>query len=424
MERIAEKRDGNLNIEGRGTLEWELDHMVPMLRGLLELHLERVMERERDAFLGYARYGRKPVGMTNERNGTSPKKVMTRFGELELHVPRDRDGEFETAVVGRYQKREGKVNRLILEMFVGGLSTRRMKKLTQMLLGRGYSAATISNINKSLNSEMEAWLHGPIEEEIAVLFVDGLNLPVRRFHVSKESLLVALGITRDGRRRIVGVSLGARESAESWRQFFVELKKRGLKSAAVCLGVMDGLPGLETAFEAAFPKAVLQRCIIHKTWNVAAKLPRGIQRNCLAQMSRIFNAADEAQARERFGIWAQQWRKVAAEAVACLEKDLDRVLTFYRFPQAIWKKIRTTNIIERMFKEFRRRTRAMDSFPNEECCLRCVYAISRNLDQAWSRRPMWRGDPFGQGREDRSEPVEAVALDAAVVQAEEVAAVA
>lgn len=423
MERIADREGGSHAVE-RGTLEWELDHLVPLLRSLVEMKLERVMEHERDEFLGYGRYARKPEGVTNERNGTSPRHVMTRLGELELHVPRDRDGEFETAVLGRYQKREGKVNRLILEMFIGGISTRRMKKLTKMLLGRGYSASTISAVNKSLTGEMKAWLTGPIEEEIAVVLVDGLNLPVRRFHVSKESLLVALGITRDGRRRIIGVSLGARESAESWRQFFGELKKRGLKSTAVALGVMDGLPGLESAFEAAFPKAVIQRCMVHKTWNVAAKLPRGIQAGCLAQMKRIFNAADEAQARERFGIWAQEWGKVAAEAVACLEKDLDRVLTFYRFPKGVWKKIRTTNIIERMFKEFRRRTRAMDSFPNEECCLRCVYAIGRNLDQAWSRRLVWRGDILGGQGKEGEKPAEVVPLKASVVVAEEVAAVA
>ena len=376
-----------------GTLEWELDNLVPLLRTLVEHHLERTMEKERDAVLGYELYERKPEGVSNERNGSSSRRVMTRLGELELEVPRDRDGEFKTAVLGRYQRREGKVNRLILEMFIGGISTRKMKKLTRMLLGRGYSASTISEINKSLTGEMKEWLYGPITEEIAVLFIDGHNLPVRRFHVSKESLLLALGVTRDGRRRILGVSLGDRESASSWKQFLQDLKKRGLKG--VRLGAMDGLPGLESAFEEVFPRAAIQRCTLHKTWNVATKLPKSIQAACLAQMKRIFHAADETEARKRAAIWRDAWKKTAPSAVECLFKDLDACLTFYRFPKHIRRSLRTTNIIERLFKEFRRRTRAMDSFPNEECCLRCIYALSRNLDATWSRIRLWRGDPFG-----------------------------
>jgi putative transposase len=267
-----------------------------------------------------------------------------------------------------------------------------MKKLTQMLLGKGYSASTISEINKSLNGEMKEWLNGPIEDDVSVIFIDGVNLPVRRFHVSKESLLVALGITRAGRRRILGVSLGQRESSQSWKQFLGELVHRGLKGSTLKVGVMDGLAGLENAFEEVFPKALIQRCMVHKTWNVAAKLPQSIQAGCLAQMKRIFNAKDETEARDRAAIWKSEWMKVAPNAVECLFKDLDACLIFYRFPKKTWRKIRTTNIIERMFKEFRRRTRSMDSFPNEECCLRCIYAISRNLDQVWGRIRLWRGD--------------------------------
>lgn len=401
MEKIAKQEAEGKGLR-QGTLEWEMDRLVPLMRMLVEFQLERTMEKERDAVLGYELYGRKPDGKTNERNGSYRRKVMTRMGELELEVPRDRDGEFETAVLGRYQKREGKVNRMILEMFVGGISTRKMKKLTRMLLGRGYSASTISEINKSVTGEMKEWLNGPIEDNVAVMFIDGVNLPVRRFHVSKESLLVALGITRDGHRRILGVSLGDRESASSWGQFLGDLKKRGLKGSVLRLGVMDGLPGLESAFEEVFPRAAIQRCTLHKTWNVAVKLPKSIQQGCLSQMKRIFHAKNEADARVRAQIWKEEWEKVAPSAVECLLKDLDACLAFYRFPKKLWKKIRTTNIIERLFKEFRRRTRSMDSFPNEECCLRCIYAISRNLDQAWGQRRLWRGDLLAESSSEEN----------------------
>jgi len=394
--RIAKNEGQGTGPERIGTAEWEIDHLMPMLRQIVSLHLEQTMRKELDALLGYAEYERKPEGVTDERNGSYGRGFMTRLGPVELEIPRDRQGQYRTQVVGRYQKREPKVNRLILEMFIGGISTRKMKKLTRMLLGRGYSASTISEINKTLTAEMKAWFYGPIEEDISLVFIDGVNLPVRRFHVSKESLLVALGATRDGRRRILGVSLGDRESAESWRQFLAELKKRGLKSAGVKLGVMDGLPGLETAFEESFPKARVQRCVFHKLSNVAVKIPASIQADCLSQLKRVLSAKNEAEARERAQVWKEHWEKTAPSAVECFFKDLDAVLTFYRFPKRIWKSIRTTNIIERLFKEFRRRTRSMDSFPNEDCALRCIYGISRNLDETWRKRRLWRGDPFGE----------------------------
>lgn len=396
MTRIAKNEDQGMNPERFGTAEWEIDNLMPMLRQIVSLHLEQTMRKELDALLGYAEYERKPKGVTNERNGGYGRGLMTRLGPVDLEVPRDREGQFHTQVVGRYQKREGKVNRLILEMFIGGISTRKMKKLTRMLLGKGYSASTVSEINKTLTSEMKAWFYGPIEDDISVVFIDGVNLPVRRFHVSKESLLVALGVTRDGRRRILGVSLGDRESATSWAEFLKSLKQRGLKSAGVKLGAMDGLAGLETAFEEAFPKAAIQRCVFHKLSNVAVKLPASIKADCLAQLKRVFSAKDEEGARERAQVWKEHWEKTAPSAVECFFKDLDAVLTFYRFPKRIRKSIRTTNIIERLFKEFRRRTRAMDSFPNEDCALRCIYGISRNLDETWKKRKLWRGDPFGE----------------------------
>lgn len=146
------------------------------------------------------------------------------------------------------------------------------------------------------------------------------------------------------------------------------------------------MPGLEDAFIEAFPKAKVQRCVVHKLRNIAAKLPRKIQKDCVDHAKRIFYAGSYEEAIEHLGVWKNAWEKVAPTAVACLEKDLEAVLTFYEQPKALWKLLRTTNTIERTFKEFRRRTRQMDSLPNEDCCLRCIYAISCNLNETWSKR--------------------------------------
>ncbi|NPV29975.1 MAG: hypothetical protein HPY58_10065 [Firmicutes bacterium] len=185
---------------------------------------------------------------------------------------------------------------------------------------------------------------------------------------------------------MLGVQLGDRESSASWREFFKDLKRRGFKGEHLIMGIMDGLPGLESAFTEAFPKAKVQRCVVHKLRNIASKLPRKIQKDCLDHAKRIFYAGSHEEAEERFHAWKDVWEKIAPRAVACLEKDLQAVLQFYTQPKPLWKLLRSTNTIERTFKEFKRRTRQMDSLPNEDCCLRCIFAISQDLNQTWSEK--------------------------------------
>lgn len=364
-----------------------IDGLAEYIRGFIKHAVEQAVKQELTNFLGYEQYQRGEEKRDNYRNGYYERDLLTRYGLIEdIQVARDRNGEFESKVLSRYKRREEKIDRQIIDLFIGGISTRKMKKITKELLGKGYSPGTISRINKQLTQEMRAWLEQPIEDNIIYIFLDGLNLPVKRFTVSKESLLVAIGITVDGYRKILGVQLGDRESASSWREFFKDLKRRGLKGENLILGIMDGLPGLEQAFTEAFPKARVQRCVVHKLRNVAAKLPRKIQKDCLAHAKRIFYAGSLEEAEERFRDWKAAWEKVAPSAVSCLEKDLAAVLSFYTQPKPLWKLLRSTNTIERTFKEFRRRTRQMDSLPNEDCCLRCIYAISCELNQTWAKK--------------------------------------
>jgi putative transposase len=376
----------NVQINEKWGQEIFIDGLVEYIRGFIKYAVEQAVKHELTNFLGYEKYKRNDGERDNYRNGYYERNLQTRYGYIEdIQVAQDRNGEFESKVLPRYKRREEKVDRQIVDLFIGGISTRKMKKITQEIMGKGYSAGTISKINKQLTQEMRAWLERPIEDKIVYIFLDGLNLPVKRFTVSKESLLVAIGITADGYRQILGVQLGDRESASSWREFFKDLKRRGLKGEILRLGVMDGLPGLEQAFTEAFPKAKVQRCVVHKLRNIAAKLPRKIQEDCLDHAKRIFYANSLEEAKERFSAWKDNWEKVAPSAVNCLEKDLVAVLNFYTQPRLLWKSLRTTNIIERTFKEFKRRTRQMDSLPNEDCCLRCIYAISMNLNQSWAK---------------------------------------
>lgn len=382
-----------VNVNGEWGQEIFINGLAEYVRAFIKHALEQALQHELEAFLGYQRYQRSECKQ-NYRNGYYQRDLDTRFGEIEnIQVPRDRNGEFEPKVLPRYQRREEKLDRQILDLFIGGISTRKMKKITKELLGKGYSAGTISKINKQLTEEMRAWMQQPIEDNIQYIFLDGLNLPVKRFAVSKESLLVAIGITTDGYRKILAVQLGNRESAGSWREFLKDLVRRGLKGEHLKMGIMDGLAGLENVFSEIFPRARIQRCVVHKLRNVAAKLPRRIQKDCLDHLKRIFYAKDLEAAQKRFQEWKQVWEKTAPSAVQCLEKDLEAVLSYYTQPQPFWKILRTTNTIERTFKEFRRRTRQMDSLPNEDCCLRCIYAISKELNDTWGKK---RVDGYAQ----------------------------
>ncbi len=395
LEQYEEKINPDEQIEL--TQEFFLDGLSDYIRALIKRALEEAIKRELTEFLGYKPYER-GVDKENYRNGSYTRDLTTRFGPIEgIRVSRDRCGEFEPRVIKRYKRREEKIDRDIQSLFIGGISTRRMKSITKALFGKGYSSSTISRINKELTEEMREWMESPIEDDILYLFLDGLNLPIRRFTVSKESLLVAIGITVSGHRKVLGVQLGDRESASSWREFLKDLKRRGLKGEKLKLGVMDGLSGLEEAFSESFPRAKIQRCVVHKLRNIASKLPRSIQRECMGECKRVFYSSSFEEAMERFNVWKGKWEKVAPGAVHCLERDLEAVLRFYEFPESHRVSIRTTNIIERCFKEFRRRTRAMDSFPNEDCCLRCIFMISMEMNERWSRR---RVHNFGIGMEE------------------------
>jgi transposase-like protein len=389
----------NVYVNEKWGQEIFIDGLAQYIREFLKHAFEETIRLELQEMLGRKPYER-TESTNNYRNGSYDRDLETRFGVIEdIKVARDRNGEFYPRVLERYRRREEKIDQRIIELFIGGISTRKMKKITRDLFGKGYSASTISKINKQLTEEMRAWMEAPIEDNIKYIYLDGLNLPVKRFAVSKESLLMAIGITTDGYRVILAVQLGDRESASSWLEFLKDLKRRGLKGEHLELGIMDGLTGLENVFLECFPKAKTQRCVVHKLRNIAAKLPRKIQKDCLNHVKRVFYANSYDEALNRFNDWKSHWDKVAPGAVHCLEKDLDSVLQFYHFPKHHWKIIRTTNIIERTFKEFRRRTRQMDSLPNEDCCLRCVYAIASNLNDCWANRKV---DGFSPRRKENA----------------------
>jgi len=360
--------------------------LADRVRGFSRLVLETTIEGELTEFLGYLPYER-ICGKANSRNGHYRRDIATRMGLLEdVRIARDRNGSFSSVILPRYCRKEQWINQRIFELFVAGASTRRMKRLTKKLFGHGYSAGAVSDINKQLTGQVKEWMKGPITEEIVYLFIDGLNIPVRRRTVGKESLLSCVGITREGKRILLAMQLGDREKAPVWREFFKDLKARGFKTDCLRLGIMDGLPGLEEAFGSEFPNAKVQRCVVHKLRNVSCKVPRKLQDEVMRACKKIFNAKDANEARRRFIEWKETYGHLVPGAVECLEKDLAVCLTFYYFPEEHWINIRTTNTIERVFREFRRRIRQMDALQGEDSALRILYALAVEINTRWEER--------------------------------------
>jgi len=225
------------------------------------------------------------------------------------------------------------------------------------------------------------WLSG---DNYRYIYVDGVNFHIRRGKsVEIEPVLVVLGVREDGVRKVIGLQAGDKESASTWRELFKDLKKRGITHLEVNLGIMDGLTGLERVFKEEFPNATVQRCQVHKAKNVLAKVPRKYKQYVADDIRSIFYAEDKETALHNYEVFKKKWGSIVPKAVECLEKDLVSCMTFFDFPKEHWAALRTTNIIERLNKEFKRRTKVMEILAGEVSCYRLLYFIAMRMEKRW-----------------------------------------
>ena len=324
------------------------------------------------------------------RNGHYRRDLVTRMGVLEgIKVPRCRDGGFRTKVFVRYKRYREEVEEAVRRMFLAGVSTRRVGDAIKPLLGASMSAQTVSRITRSLDQEVRRFHSRALSDEYRYLFLDGVSLKVRDgVRVRKKSILVAYGIRWDGRREIIDFCQVGAESTASWEAFLNDLFLRGLLGKRLELIISDGSPAIKAALELVYGKVPHQRCWAHKLRNVVAKLKKRDQEECISQAREIYNAPHRREAIEAFWRWARRWRKVAPKAVECLEKDLEELLAHFDCPLEHRKRIRTTNVIERSFREVRRRIRPMSSFKNKKSCDRIIYGITHHLNEQWEKKPL------------------------------------
>lgn len=359
-------------------------------------YLSDLMNAELTMFLGRGRYERRSRN-GNYRNGSYERHFTLKgIGEVVVCVPRDRKGLFRSQVLPARKQYEDALREDLSLIFLSGVSTRTLSLLSRRLIGRSVSHEEISKANAGLTEAVERWRMRDLSDEpIKYLYIDGVVFHMRvGGSVENVSVLVVIGVTVSNHRKVLGLQSGDKESASSWREFFKDLKARGLKAEDVVLGVMDGLAGLERVFKEEFPRAKVQRCQVHVAKNVLAKVPKKLKEPVADEMRSIFYASSKQKAWEFFRGFKDKWSKEIPSAVRCLENALDASLSFFSFPREEWISLRTTNVIERLNKEFKRRTKSMEIVAGENSCYRLLAFISLKMEL------YWRANPVGRVREN------------------------
>jgi len=347
-------------------------------QGLKRL-LESLLEDEVTTKVNARRYERSSRRQ-GYRGGHYIRYLITRYGPLQsLRVPRLAEGTADFELFDKYQRRRTDVDAAIGRLFLQGVSTRRLKSIAKELFGREVSATTVSKTASYLDAELKNYQTRPLSDDFPFLFLDGITQKVREIGVEKKVMLCALGMREDGTKDMLSFQLADREDLDSWRAFLVDLKSRGLQGKALKLITTDGNPALLKAIKEIYPFLKVQRCIVHKLRNVAIKLKRVHLRPCMAEAKDVFNAPSRREGIKRFKTWKDKWQVEEERAVRCMEKDLYHCLHYYSFPEELWKKIRTTNLLERDFREVRRRTRPMGFFPHEESAQRIFYGVTNGI---------------------------------------------
>jgi len=349
--------------------------------------LEELMGYERQCFLNVYPYERSEQRV-DQANGFYRRHLTTRLGGLELKVPRTRSGQFQTQVLKRYQRREPVINEALKQVFVLGVSTRQAGRALAALVEDAVSATTVSAVAKALDASVHAFHRRRLSDHYRYLLLDGVSVRIRLVgKVQRRMVLCAYGITLKGQRELIDFQIVNAEGHESWFDFLWGLFHRGLHGEFLELIATDGQTGLAKAIGRLWPAVPHQRCWAHKLRNLENKL-KASQQACLDQAKLIYQASNRTEAIGLFRLWKRRWQGQAPKAVACLERDLEELLAFFDCPQVHWKRLRTTNVIERLFVEVRRRIRTMCAFTTRNSCERILFSVFDRMNQQWTRHPL------------------------------------
>jgi putative transposase len=345
-------------------------------------------ERQRDLYMVSPRYGR-TAERKDYRNGYYPRDFVTRFGTLQLRVARTRKRGFLPEVVNKFQRRAEEVTLLIREAFLRGISTRQVGRVVAVLTSEAVSPQTVSRITQQLDAAVRAFHQARLSDEYAYLFLDGVSLRMRRPAGRKRvHMLVAYGVRRDGTRHLLAFMRSQGESQVDWEGLLGDLYRRGLEGKNLLLIVTDGCAGLAAAIQTVYPRAPHQRCWVHKMRNILEHVRKRDYDEVKTGAQAIYRAQSRAQAETAFRRFRARWRRDYGPMLRRLQRDLPELLSFFALPRHLWRKLRTTNVIERCFVEVRRRTRPMVCFVNVASVDRIIYSIFQRFNLEWKNRTL------------------------------------
>jgi putative transposase len=380
---MTHKKDTFSLAEVKAALAGDRDFM----KGLIQPILQEVLESEMDEALGAAKYER-TGGRLGYRSGYYARQLNTRVGTVELRVPQDRQGRFSTELFERYQRSEKALVAAMAEMYVQGVSTRKVKAITEELCGQSFSAATISRVVQTLDEELAKFAGRTLTVEHPYLILDARYEKVRQDGVIRSlAVLVAIGVNGDGHREVLAVELANRESLNSWRDFLLGLKERGLRGVRFI--VSDNHAGLKQAIAELFSEAVWQRCYVHFLRNALDHLPRKADDDCLKELRWMYDRRDVVEARRDLAAWLAKWQGKYPRLCDWVESDIEETFAFYRLPLAHHKHLKSTNMLERYNEEIKRRTHVVRIFPNEASCLRLIRALAVETHEEWLEGPRY-----------------------------------
>ena len=351
------------------------------LKELVRAVMQEMLEAEMTDALGAAK-GERSDGRLGYRSGYYGRTLITRVGKLELGVPQDRDGRFSTELFERYQRSERALVTTLAEMYVQGVSARKVKTITEELCGHSFSASSISAINKRLDEGLAAFAKRPLAEPFPYLIVDARYERVREAGiVASQAVLIAIGIDWNGRRQILAVEMANRESRSSWKDFLVQMKARGLHGVEFI--VADDHSGLRAAIREVLPEAAYQRCYVHFLRNALDHLPRKHADDCLQELRWLYDRRDLAEAKADLAAWLTKWSGRYEKLTDWVEETIEETFTYYRLPRQHHKHLKSSNMLERLNEEIKRRTYVVRIFPNAESCLRLVRALAIETHENW-----------------------------------------
>ncbi|MEM1018994.1 MAG: IS256 family transposase [Pseudomonadota bacterium] len=381
------------------------DHLGEMVRGTVEETLNAMLDAEADRLCGAARYERSE-GRQDTRAGSYDRSLHTKAGEVKLKMPKLRRQTFETAIIERYQRRESSVEEALVEMYLAGVSVRRVEDITEALWGTRVSPSTVSKLNKKIYAKIHEWRHRPITGSYPYLYLDGIVMKrTWAGEVRNVSLLVASAVNAEGYREILGICEGAKEDKSGWSSFLRHLVDRGLEG--VQLIISDACRGLVESIADYLPDARWQRCMVHFYRNVFSHVPAAKMRD-VSHMLKAIHAQESRQAAQEKAdsVVAELRAQKMTKAADLVEERIGETLSYYAFPDSHWRKICTNNPLERIMKEIRRRTRVVGAFPDGESCLNLAAARLRHIaGTQWATRKYMNMTLLHQQQASKNEAV-------------------